>query len=377
MAQIEEAAGEWTNARDQYRELILHTNTPTDLETNRRRPIYLTQFAESLLRHHQPNEDRDLVEVQELIGKLKQIQPDLLAVLVLEVKLDKARNQVEAAKARIRSTMDRPNLSPEVRQRLAGLAEQIGELELAEQIYRRIAAESATLPNHLKLVQFLVRQKKLDAIVELCQSLWKQEGDHDEVARLIILTFADPNVPVSPAQINLAIGWLQRGMKEKPQSPLYPFGLGNLYERLEEHRKAEDQYRAAISIDDRGGTASNNLAWLMALRGGNSSDALDLINKAIQNQGAQPDFLDTRGVVYLSAGEGQNAVKDLEAAVHAQPTGPKYFHLAQAYLKVKDKEKAKQSWEAAKSQGITQWLAQAGDDSPIRRCSTSSADLDR
>ncbi len=300
LAQIEEAAGEWTNARDQYRELILRTNTPTDLEANRRRPIYLNQFAESLLRHHQPNEDRDLVEVQELIGKLRQIQPDLLAVLVLEVKLDKARNQVEAAKARIRSTMDRPNLGPEVRQRLAGLAEQIGEFELAEQIYRRIAAESATLPNHLKLVQFLVRQKKLDAIVELCQSLWKQEGDHDEVARLIILTFADPNVPVSPAQINLAIGWLQRGMKEKPQSPLYPFGLGNLYERLEEHRKAEDQYRAAISIDDRGGTASNNLAWLIALRGGNSSDALDLINKAIQNQGRSPTSW-THGVSSISA----------------------------------------------------------------------------
>ena len=45
----------------------------------------------------------------------------------------------------------------------------------------------------------------------------------------------------------------------------------------------------------------------MALKGGsgNLSDALVLINKALQIRAADPDYLDTRGVVYLSAGQGQ------------------------------------------------------------------------
>ena len=358
LAQIEEAAGEWNKARDQYRELILRTNNPRDMETIRRRPIYLAQFAESLLRHHQPGGDLDLAEVQDLVEKLKVLQPDLLAGLVLEVKLDKARNQLEPAIARIRSTLARPKLNLEVRVRLAELAEQINQLELAEEIYRQIAAEPVVLPNKALLAQFYVRHKRLDQAVEFCDSLWKEGRDREAVTRLILITLADPNAPTTPDQLKRAVGWLEQGKRENPKSSLYRFGLGNLFERLREDQRAAEEYRAVINIDDRDGTASNNLAWLMALKGGsgNLSDALVLINKALQIRAADPDYLDTRGVVYLSAGQGQSAVKDLEAAVAAQPTASKLFHLSQAYLKVKDKEKAKKSWEAARTKGLPKGL---------------------
>ncbi len=365
LAQIEEAAGEWSKAHDQYRELILRTNNPRDLETVRRRPVYLAQFAESLLRHHQPGEELDLTEAQELIEKLKQQQPDALASLMLEVALDKARNRLDEATARVRSTAERPNLNPATRLLLGELAEQIGQFDLAEQIYRRVAAEPAILPNQARLVQFLVHHNQLDDALDFCDSLWKEGRDHGAVAQLGLIALGDPNIPASPAQINRAVGWLQQVAGENPKSTQYRFGLGNLFERLGEDQKAKEQYREVINIGDREGTASNNLAWLMALKGTSRerSDALVLINKAIQLQGSQPDsssrlpdFLDTRAVVYLSFGEGPNAVKDLEAAVAAQPTAPKLFHLAQAYLEVKDKEKAKKSLEAAKTRGLPKGL---------------------
>ena len=65
-----------------------------------------------------------------------------------------------------------------------------------------------------------------------------------------------------------------------------------------------------------------------------------------------PEYLDTRGMVYLTAGDGQRAIADLEAAVKAAPNGPKYFHLAQAYLKVNEKEKARKILEAGKTRGL-------------------------
>ena len=94
----------------------------------------------------------------------------------------------------------------------------------------------------------------------------------------------------------------------------------------------------------------------MVLKGGNWNVALDLINNAIKNKGPIPDYLDTRAVVYLSAGEGQRAIDDLKAAINAQPTAPKYFHLAQAYLAVNDKAKAKKSLEVAKTKGLPNGL---------------------
>ena len=65
-----------------------------------------------------------------------------------------------------------------------------------------------------------------------------------------------------------------------------------------------------------------------------------------------PDFLDTRGIIYLTAGDKQRAIQDLEDAVAGDPAPDKLFHLAQAYLEVHDKEKAKQNLEKAKSKGL-------------------------
>jgi len=138
---------------------------------------------------------------------------------------------------------------------------------------------------------------------------------------------------------------------------VYQVGLGNLYERLGQDRKAEERYRAVVvNRNDRDGVASNNLAWLMALNGGKWDVALNLINHAIAKKGAIPDSLDTRAVVYLSAGQGLRAIEDLKAAINGQPTAPKYFHLAQAYLSVNDKANAKKNLEVAKTKGLPSGL---------------------
>ncbi len=93
----------------------------------------------------------------------------------------------------------------------------------------------------------------------------------------------------------------------------------------------------------------NNLAWLLALQdGGNKKDALEYINRAIDlKNGPLLDFLDTRGIVYLAAGETQLAITDFEKAVAGNPSPPRYFHLAEAYLKANKVAEAKKNWRAA------------------------------
>ena len=94
----------------------------------------------------------------------------------------------------------------------------------------------------------------------------------------------------------------------------------------------------------------------MALKDRKGSEALKYINEAIMLQGPRgvylPDFLDTRGVVYLTAGEPRRAIIDLEKAVEAAPSPSKYFHLVQAYLADNNKEKARQNLELAKTRGL-------------------------
>ena len=125
-----------------------------------------------------------------------------------------------------------------------------------------------------------------------------------------------------------------------------------------EYSRAEELYRAAVKLNDHDGIAANNLAWLITLQHSKEkparelTEALDLINNAIRTRGPIPEYLDTRGVIYLSVGDGPRAIADLEAAAQASPNGAKYFHLARAYLKANEREKARKSLEDGKTRGL-------------------------
>ena len=78
LAHLYEAIGDWPKAREKYRELNLRTRNLRDMETLNRRPIYLAQFADSLLQHRKPGDKQDLTEAQELVDEIKQLQPKAL-----------------------------------------------------------------------------------------------------------------------------------------------------------------------------------------------------------------------------------------------------------------------------------------------------------
>ena len=162
---------------------------------------------------------------------------------------------------------------------------------------------------------------------------------------------ADPDATLDKEQARRVTSWLERGLKENPQSILYLLGLGNLNERMENYDKAMDLYRTAIA-NDRDGIAANNLAWLIALKGGRGSEALDLINKAIRAQGAgagipgHPRHDLPRPPATAVAPSPTSSRPSMPP-----PTAPSIFHLAQAYLKINEHEKARKILEAGKSRG--------------------------
>jgi cellulose synthase operon protein C len=358
LAVLLEGVGDWPRAVEQFRDLILRADAARDAETVARRPHYLALFVDGLIRHHKPGDDSDLAEARRLVEKLRPIQRDPLSPLVLEVQIDKAANQLDAATKRIRDFAIRTDVDTMTRLKLAGAAEAIGLLDAAEWVYRRAADEPApersSLPNKARLAIFLARHGKLKDAIDLCEGLWAAPASRESVSIACVQMLCNPASPVDEAQVRRVIGWIERASAESPRSMPYLVGLGSLYERLGEYARAEAAYRRAIKVNDRDGIASNNLAWLIALNGGGrEGEALELINSAIRARGGtQPEYLDTRGMIYLAAGEPQRAMSDFEAAFRFAPTPSKYFHLAQAYLQLNDKERARQMLVAGKTRGL-------------------------
>ena len=353
LALLLDAAGEWPRAREQFRELILRTEGARDIETLRLRPLYFDLFVTALTRHHQPGNDSDLTEARQLVEKLKQNQGGAMQVVLLEARIDKAAGQLDAATARIREFAGRPSLTAVDRLRLAEAAERIGLLDAAETVYRRVAAEPPADPNQFALVGFLARRGRLKDAVDLCETLWADADLREKVAAACAGILSESTSPPDLVQLRRVIGWIERARREKPQLMTYLLCLGNLNERLGEYRKAEEMYRTAINVNDPEGIASNNLAWLIVLlKRERGTDALDLINRAIRAKGEIPEYLDTRGMIYLNAGEKERAIDDLKKAVYAAPSPPKYFHLAQAYLQLNENEKARKALEDGKTRGL-------------------------
>ncbi len=358
LAQLLDAAGEWQRAREQFRELILRTDGARDAATVARRPRYLILFAETLVRHHRPGDDTDLAEARQLAAKLRSIPNEAMAEEILQAEIDKADNQLDAANARIRDLAGRPGLTVVGRIRLANMAEQLGLLDAAESIYRGVAAQPPADPNQFPLAMFLARRGRIKDALDLCESLRADPALRERVAALAIEIVGNPQAPLDEVQAGRVLAWLEAGVAEQPQSLLYLLGLGNLHERLGDYPGAMQFYRSAIKLNDRDGFACNNLAWLIVLlKAGKGTEALDLINNAIRLKGPMPEYLDTRGMVYLTVGNGPRAIADLEQALKYAPNdGPKYFHLAQAYLQVNEMDKARKSLEAGKTRGLPRGL---------------------
>jgi tetratricopeptide (TPR) repeat protein len=361
LAQLLDTVGDWDQAREQFRELIDRTEALRDTDTLARRPQFITLFFDALIRRHKPGDDADLAEASQLIEKLRPMtQRNPITPLVMEARRDKAANRPDEAAKRIRQFADRTDLTTAGRLLLAGTAEQLGLFDVALAIFRRIAdepdADPNTVPNWARLPLYLGRRGQVKDAVDLCAVRWADPKQRQQVASVCTGILASPDTPLDKEQMQRVIGWFSQERQQEPRAVIYALGLGNLYERLDDYRKAEEQYRDAIKIDDHDGVASNNLAWLIALKDdGRGTEALDLINRAIKAR-ANPEYFDTRGMLLLAAGQEQRAITDLVTALKAAPSPPKYFHLAQAYLKLKDKEKARRIFEAGKNRGLPSGL---------------------
>jgi cellulose synthase operon protein C len=366
LARLYEMSGDWPKAREKYRELNSRTKNLRDMETLNRRPIYLAQYANSLLQHHRPGEEQELTDAQELVDELKQLQPNALGTLVLQVEIDRAHNQLDRAAERILAFATTRPPPPQELETLANLAEKLGRFKLAEELYGKLAERPAAPRGKIMLALFLGRHDRAKEALDVCEPLWSNPGEIEGAASACIDVLINGTNKPDPAQLNRVSGWLDRALAQ-PQNQrsktLLTVGLANLRERQKRYQEAEALYQSAVKPGERNevapstlliATSYNNLAWLMALHDGKGREALEYINHAITLKGPQPDFLDTRGVVYLTAGESQRAIDDLEKAVAVAPSSSKYFHLAQAYLGAKNKEKAKQSLEAAKIKGWEQ-----------------------
>jgi tetratricopeptide (TPR) repeat protein len=335
LAYLHETDGDWPKARDRHLELV--AAQPKD-------PLILVMFILALIRNGQADEaNAYLARLEPLVAGQPLLLEARARCLVARGKAPEAVAQLVAY-----AQADARQLKP-----VASLLEELHQLVPAEQMLRQfVAAGQAKDPTVvLTLAAFLGRHGRMQEALDVLEPLWTT-CPIEAVSGTAVLALFEANTD-RPELIGRVARQLEKACREHPGRLALEFHLANVRILQERYDDAESIYRAAYKRDQTAGACLNNLAILLALRGGHGSEALSLAQQAIDLDGEKPDFLDTRALAYLAAGQPGPAVNDLENAVAVGPAADKYYHLAQAYQANHQTGDAVRSMRRAQELGLT------------------------
>ncbi|MCD4726618.1 MAG: tetratricopeptide repeat protein, partial [Pirellulales bacterium] len=113
-------------------------------------------------------------------------------------------------------------------------------------------------------------------------------------------------------------------------------------------------FRRVLTLKPTDVATLNNLATLLAEQPGKRQEALEYIDRAIRIVGPQSGLLDTKGMILVFDDKPDEAVPLLEEAAATPQADPRYhFHLAVAYDRIGEAEKARAALLAARKGNLT------------------------
>lgn len=270
-------------------------------------------------------------DAQRQLDRLDALDPDSLALAELRARVLVAQGESQKAATCLEQAFLAHLESPEAQsigERMIGLLLQLKLPDTAESIARRVGKLG---PRGLCTEGlFLAGRGRFDEAAARFDDAAKT-GDLDQAGTSALILASAPGAEVR--WLALADRYFSQALDRNPSAPDLLQKLARvrfLQGRFEEQIKL---YREMIALKPTDLTFLNDMAWTLSEDLNQPEKGLEQINELLARSGVQANALDTRGVILTRLGRLDEAVKDLEASVSSQPTGPSYYHLARAYHK--------------------------------------------
>jgi Flp pilus assembly protein TadD len=246
------------------------------------------------------------------------------------------------------------------------LARSIGDVYLrlelfsaAERWYRRAVQLGAEVFEPLAAA--LAKQGRTQEAVALCLETAK----HDQSLRpALTLASVLGSTGAKPRDYQTAEPYLKKiadAHKDQPELLNCMASIRLLQDRSTE---AIELYRQVLRLRPKDFMVINNLATLLSEQPEpeRRNEALEYIDQAIDLVGPQPGFLDTKGMALLYSDKAEQAMKLLQTACDSPNPDPRFrFHLAVAYSRLDQLDKARASLHKAREGNLEQLVLTAKD----------------
>ncbi|MEP7075585.1 MAG: tetratricopeptide repeat protein [Acidobacteriota bacterium] len=142
------------------------------------------------------------------------------------------------------------------------------------------------------------------------------------------------------------------GSDERRQ--LAKMSLASVQQMAKDYAGAEATLRAILKQTPGNPIALNNLGYFLLERNERTTEALDLIRKALKVDPTNPSYLDSLGWAHFMLGNFVEAEKNLRSAARMDPSSVTiHEHLGDVYGKEGQSDKARSSWQRALTLAIT------------------------
>lgn len=287
---------------------------------------------------------------------LANLDRDAMRTLTLGVQIWSKQGESDKALARLYGMI--PRNPDEIREQdvaklleIGGMLVLIGEKERAAPVYQLFAKKRPQ--QGLVYVKFLGAYQDAEKAFGFLKQIEANTEPRDmfpivQTALSIVNARRDE---IGDEKDALIEQWLQKGLRENPDSTNLLGLKADLLEMQEKYSEAQAVYERMLAAPGFTGLLRtrvlNNLAFLLALQKIDTDRALELIAEAEAIRGPSDDILDTRAAVYMARGNYNAAVNDLELAVTEDPDAAKWYHLARAYWLAGRRQDAMTAWNRA------------------------------
>ncbi|NOX55760.1 MAG: tetratricopeptide repeat protein, partial [Planctomycetes bacterium] len=319
------------------------------LRADPRNTRVMSLLVRALLDQPEPP-DSDLMLAESVTNQLQDLQPGSLAALEASVRLLVARGRSPEAAKQIQDYVQKNEGKAVPFRTLARLSAELKLRKTAESLLQqgwKVTQQTSLL---FDWIRFLGSEGRTQEALDLCETARKRPESSDR--SLLLATAALAQSEPSDEQINRVSKWIAESLQAHPQAPEVLLAAAEIALLQRQLAQAEISYRRLLEQKSENIVAKNNLAWTLALQKKDLDEGLRLIDGAIEAVGPRGALLDTRGLVLLAMGRTDEAISVLEEAVAdwAQPS--LYVHLAQAYVKKGDTQKAIEAVQAARKLGL-------------------------
>lgn len=348
LAEIYEVEGKLPAAAEQ---LGILTNRPIP------RPEHLAAQADFLIRHLEVANKQFAEQADAAIKRLEQVEPTAIRTLGLRARWLKglARDaEIESlVESFLKANSEQAEDAASQAKLLTSVAQvysTVGQNDAAEKLFRRAAGIDPRA--RLSLALFLAGRASEEATTEavgLCADAARSDSTSQAAVALgTVLTIGKS----SAENVRTAEPILAQPLKEHDQDPDLLLAVGSFWQMTGRSDQAATLFRRVLELSPSSVAAMNNLAYHL-VEVGKHSEAMDYINRAISIAGRQSWLMDTRGMVYLSRQQPNEAIELFQELVEQRAADPRFvFHLALAYRLAGKVPEAREALDRARADGL-------------------------